>query len=190
MEAVQTIYVKNMVCHRCILMVNHIISRLQISFNKIMLGKIEIRERLDERKYQALTRELSDVGLELIESRVTKMVEEIKLALLEYMDLGVDCQQYKLSSFISAKLHYDFSYLSDVFSSSEGVSIERYFILRRIDKVKQLLLNDELSISEISYTTGFSSVHHLSAQFKKITGLTPTQFKQELSSSPHRINLS
>ena len=90
----------------------------------------------------------------------------------------MDGQDIKLSSFITKKIPYDYSYLSDLFSSVEGKTIEQYFILQRIEKVKELLVYDQLSLTEISYQTGFSSVHHLSAQFKKITGLTPSHFKK------------
>ena len=97
---------------------------------------------------------------------------------MEYLFLGMDSQQLKLSSFITKKIPYDYSYLSDLFSSIEGKTIEQYFILQRIEKVKELLVYDQLSLTEISYQTGFSSVHHLSSQFKKVTGLTPTHFKK------------
>jgi AraC-like DNA-binding protein len=90
----------------------------------------------------------------------------------------MDSQNIKLSSFITGKIPYDYSYLSDLFSSVEGKTIEQFFILQRIEKVKELLVYDQLSLTEISYQTGFSSVHHLSAQFKKVTGLTPSHFKK------------
>jgi len=90
----------------------------------------------------------------------------------------MDNQNLKLSSFITKKIPYDYSYLSDLFSSVEGKTIEQYFILQRIEKVKELLVYDQLSLTEISYQTGFSSVHHLSSQFKKVTGLTPSYFKK------------
>ena len=97
---------------------------------------------------------------------------------MEYLKLGMDSENLKLSSFIIKKIPYDYSYLSDLFSSVEGKTIEQFFILQRIEKVKELLVYDQLSLTEISYQTGFSSVHHLSAQFKKITGLTPSHFKR------------
>jgi AraC-like DNA-binding protein len=114
----------------------------------------------------------------LIDTRVNKIIEDIKLAVLEYLNLGMENQNLKLSGFITKKLSYDYSYLSDLFSSVEGKTIEQYFILQRIEKVKELLVYDQLSLTEISYQTGFSSVHHLSSQFKKITGLTPSHFKK------------
>jgi YesN/AraC family two-component response regulator len=97
---------------------------------------------------------------------------------MEYLALGMDSQEIKLSAFITEKLPYDYSYISDLFSSIEGKTIEQYFILQRIEKVKELIVYDQLSLTEISYQTGYSSVHHLSSQFKKITGLSPSHFKK------------
>ena len=97
---------------------------------------------------------------------------------MEYLNLGIDSQNIKLSSFITKKLAYDYSYLSDLFSSIEGKTIEQFYILQRIEKVKEVLVYDQLSLTEISYQTGFSSVHHLSSQFKKITSLTPGEYKR------------
>src|SRR5581483_440078 len=119
-----------------------------------------------------------EVGFELIDTRVNKIIESIKQAVMEYLNLEMDSQDIKLSSFITKKIPYDYSYLSDLFSSVEGKTIEQYFILQRIEKVKELLVYDQLSLTEISYQTGFSSVHHLSSQFKKVTGLTPSHFKK------------
>ena len=118
------------------------------------------------------------MGFELIEKRVNKIIEDIKRAVIEYLNLGMDNENLKLSSFIVKKIPYDYSYLSDLFSTIEGKTIEQFFILSRIEKVKELLVYDQLSLTEISYQTGFSSVHHLSAQFKKVTGLTPSHFKR------------
>jgi AraC-like DNA-binding protein len=97
---------------------------------------------------------------------------------LEYIAEEADDKKMKLSSYITKQIHYDYSYLSDLFSSVEGITIEQFFIVQRIEKVKELLVYEELSLTEISYQTGFSSVHHLSSQFKKITGLTPSHFKK------------
>ena len=121
---------------------------------------------------------MNQAGFELIETRVNKIIEEIKQAAMEYLNLGMDNENLKLSSFITKRIPYDYSYLSDLFSSIEGKTIEQFFILQRIEKVKELLVYDQLSLTEISYQTGFSSVHHLSSQFKKVTGLTPSHFKK------------
>jgi AraC-like DNA-binding protein len=114
----------------------------------------------------------------LIESRVNHIIETIKRLVIEYIGLGMDSQEIKLSAFITKTLSYDYSYLSDLFSSIEGKTIEQFFLLQRMEKVKELLVYDQLSLTEISYQTGFSSVHHLSSQFKKITGFTPSYFRK------------
>jgi len=144
----------------------------------VTLGEVELTIIPGQEDLKVLDMELKKVGFELIESRVNKIIEDIKHRVLEYLNLGMDAQEVKLSSFITEKIAYDYSYLSDLFSSVEGKTIEQYFILERIEKVKELLVYDQLSLTEISYQTGFSSVHHLSAQFKKVTGLTPSHFKK------------
>ena len=142
------------------------------------LGEVDIQKKLNNEEIKVIQSSLQKVGFELIETRVNKIIEDIKQAVIEYLSLGMDNQNLKLSSFITKKIPYDYSYLSDLFSSVEGKTIEQYFILQRIEKVKELLVYDQLSLTEISYQTGFSSVHHLSSQFKKVTGLTPSYFKK------------
>jgi len=170
--------IKNMVCQRCILTVENIFRNLEIPFVNVSLGEVELNTALPEIKLKELEKELKKVGFELIETRVKKIIEDIKKLVLEYIGDEADDKKIKLSSFITRQVHYDYSYLSDLFSSVEGITIEQFFIVQRIEKVKELLVYEELSLTEISYRTGFSSVHHLSAQFKKITGLTPTYFKK------------
>ena len=167
-----------MVCQRCIMTVETILKDLEIEFDKVELGEISLGRKPDHEQLKDLEEELNKVGFELIETRVNKIIEDIKKAIIAYLDLGMDGQELKLSSFITNKIPYDYSYLSDLFSSIEGKTIEQYFILQRVEKVKELLVYDQLSLTEISYQTGFSSVHHLSAQFKKLTGLTPSYFRK------------
>jgi AraC family transcriptional regulator len=170
--------IKNMVCQRCVLTVENIFNDLKIPFHKISLGEVDLAEKLADNELNELGQELNKVGFELIERRVNKIIEDIKKAVMEYLSLGMDNENLKLSSFIVKKIPYDYSYLSDLFSTIEGKTIEQFFILSRIEKVKELLVYDQLSLTEISYQTGFSSIHHLSAQFKKVTGLTPSHFKK------------
>ncbi|HEV8504220.1 MAG TPA: helix-turn-helix domain-containing protein [Chitinophagaceae bacterium] len=170
--------IKNMVCQRCVLTVENIFADLKIPFRKITLGEVDLEEKLTDNESKKLDRELNKVGFELIERRVNKIIEDIKKAVMEYLNLGMENEKLKLSSFIVKNIPYDYSYISDLFSTIEGKTIEQFFILSRIERVKELLVYDQLSLTEISYQTGFSSVHHLSAQFKKITGLTPSHFKK------------
>lgn len=172
------VLIKNMVCQRCIITVESILKQLGIDYEKVELGEVSLYKKLDEKELDDLNEALNKVGFELIEKRVNKIIEDIKKSIIEYLDLGIDGQELKLSAFITKKIPYDYSYLSDLFSSIEGKTIEQYFILQRIEKVKELLVYDQLSLTEISYQTGFSSVHHLSAQFKKLTGLTPSHFRK------------
>ena len=158
--------------------VENIFKTLGISCTKVSLGEVELPKELDETQLREVENELRKVGFELIETRVNKIVESIKKVVLEYIRHDAFDEKRKLSSSITDQLHYDYSYLSDLFSSIEGTTIELFFIVQRIEKVKELLVYDELSLTEISYQTGFSSVHHLSAQFKKVTGLTPSHFKK------------
>lgn len=177
MEAVYTIHIKNMVCPRCIFMVKDILSSLHINAVAVIMGKITVPKKLETSDQKQLAEGLHGLGLEIIEGRVYQLTEEVKRCVRDYLAMEVDAQQYKLSSFISSRLNYDFGYLSDLFSKIEGTTVERYFILHRLEKVKELLARDQYSLTEIAFQTGFSSVHHLSAQFKKHTGLTPSQFK-------------
>jgi len=173
-----TVHIKNMVCQRCIMTVENIFDKLKIPIHHISLGEAHLESKLNQEQMNSLQQELNKVGFELIDSRVNQLIENIKQAIMEYLNLGMDSENLKLSSFITNKVPYDYSYLSDLFSSIEGKTIEQFFILQRIEKVKELLVYDQLSLTEISYQTGFSSVHHLSSQFKKITGLTPSHFKK------------
>ncbi|MBL7757387.1 MAG: helix-turn-helix transcriptional regulator [Chitinophagaceae bacterium] len=178
MTTLYSLHVKNMVCQRCILMVEHLLSSLQIAYAGVSMGRITLAREPGTEQQQKLKSSLQQVGLEIIENRMSQLIEGIKLAVSDYMTLGDDAQSYKLSDFIAARLNYDFGYLSDLFSRTEGITVERYFIQLRLNKVKELLAYDQLSLSEIAFETGFSSVHHLSAQFKKLTGITPSQFRQ------------
>jgi AraC family transcriptional regulator len=170
--------IKNMVCQRCIYTVENILHSLDVSFDKVVLGEVNLTTGLNAQKTREVEKEFKKFGFELIETRVNKIVEDIKKLVLSYLDNSENDQKPRLSSFITSHLHYDYSYLSDLFSSIESLTIEKYFINQRIEKVKELIVYDELSLTEISYRTGFSSVHHLSAQFKKETGFNASHFKK------------
>ena len=158
--------------------VESVLNSLNVPFKNISLGEVELVTTPTNDKLKKIEKDLNKAGFELIETRVNKVIEDIKQAVMEYLKLGMDSENLRLSSFITKKIPYDYSYLSDLFSSVEGRTIEQFFILQRIERVKELLVYDQLSLTEISYQTGFSSVHHLSSQFKKVTGLTPSHFKK------------
>ena len=181
--------IQNMVCQRCIMTVEDILNRLNIDYTNVIMGEATLTKKLTGDELTAVEKALNKVGFALIETRVNKVIEDIKKAILEYINMGLDSQRQNLSSFITDRISYDYSYLSDLFSSIEGRTIEQYFIVQRIEKVKELLVYDQLSLTEISYRTGFSSVHHLSAQFKKVTGLTPSQFNKMTAEKRKSIDL-
>jgi AraC family transcriptional regulator len=170
--------VKNMVCPRCISSVESILKSQNISFSNVSLGEINLTEPISLLQRNNLNKELERVGFEIIETKLNSIIEKIKLSVTAYINNLHFENKLKLSAFIVEKLPYDYSYLSDLFSSVEGITIEHYFINQRIEKVKELLVYDQLTLTEISYKTGFSSVHHLSTQFKKVTGLSPSHFKK------------
>jgi YesN/AraC family two-component response regulator len=143
----------------------------------VKLGEADLESPLSEQQLTDIGNELKQVGFELITGRTNKIVDDIKQLVMQYIAQG-DEKKMKLSSFITKHLHYDYSYLSDLFSSIEGITIEQYLIVQRIEKVKEFLVYDQLSLTEIAFELGFSSVHHLSSQFKKVTGLTPSHFKK------------
>lgn len=181
--------IKNMVCPRCIMAVENVLRDLHIPVGKVVLGEADLLGALSREQREQLDSRLRKLGFELIESRIRKIVEDIRKAVIEYIGLGVDADNIKLSSFITQRIPNDYSYLSDLFSSVEGKTIEQFFIGQRIEKVKELLVYDQLSLTEIAYRTGFSSVHHLSAQFKKVTGLTPSHFRKIGAAKRQSIDL-
>ena len=168
--------IKNMVCPRCISTVEKIFHDLHIPVSQITLGEVTLTAAPDEETLHQAKEKLAGAGFEIIETRLQKLVDDIRRLIAQYLD-DIGQQRTNLSAVITASISYDYSYLSDVFSSVEGKSIEQFFILLRIEKVKELLVYDQLSLTEIAFQLGFSSIHHLSAQFKKVTGLTPSHFK-------------
>jgi AraC family transcriptional regulator len=172
------LYVKNMVCDRCILVVRQELDKLQLNYKNIQLGEVELTGQPGDDKLKALEVRLNILGFELLDDKKTKIVEKIKSSLIQYIQ-GTAAGELnkKLSVLLSEKLKLDYRYISGLFSSIEGMTIEKYVILQRIEKAKELLMYAELTLSEIADQLGYSSVQHLSQQFKKTTGLTPSHFK-------------
>ncbi len=167
-----------MVCPRCVTSVENILKKQKILFTDVKLGEVDLKKTITSTHKNNLQTELKKVGFELIETRLNAIVEKIKLAVADYLNTSSTNKKLKLSSYITKQIPNDYSYLSDLFSSVEGTTIEHFFIKKRIEKVKEFLVYNQLSLSEIAYQLGFSSVHHLSSQFKKETGLTPSYFKK------------
>lgn len=171
------LYVKNMVCNRCKMVVKAELESMGLHPVSVELGEVEILEDPDKKQLQQINAVLQTLGFELIDDKKSKIIEKIKNAIVTLIHHSDEELKTNLSTFISAELHQDYTYLSNLFSAIEGTTIEKYYIQQRIEKVKELLVYDELSLSEIAYRLGYSSVAYLSNQFKKVTGFTPSYFK-------------
>lgn len=171
------LYIKNMVCNRCIMVVESEIRKFGLHPRRVQLGEVEIEEDLNEEEKLAFDEALQQLGFELISDRKSRLVQHIKTCVLELVYKKQELGNLNLSQYLANNLGHDYSYLSNLFSEIQGSTIEQFFISQKIERVKELLVYDELSLSEIADLLGYSSVSHLSKQFKKITGLTPTFFK-------------
>lgn len=173
------LYIKNMVCNRCLMVVKAELEKLGLHPVNMTLGEVALREeKLTSEQLMQVQEALNAVGFELIDDKKSKLIERIKTLVVELVHYA-EPLNIKHSAYLSEKLNYDYSYLSKLFSEVEGITIEHYTIMQRIERVKELLIYDELSLSEIADKLGYSSVAHLSAQFKKVTGLTPTFYKNK-----------
>ena len=167
-----------MVCNRCILVVQQELRKLGIDSNKVTLGEVEVGAEIPRDKLEQLQTNLDTLGFELLDNSKQQLIEKIKNIIIQQIHHSKDKQHQNFSEILSRALHKDYSYLSSLFSEVEGITIEKYLINQKIEKVKELVIYDELTLSEIAYKLDYSSVAHLSNQFKKVTGLTPSHFKQ------------
>jgi AraC-like DNA-binding protein len=167
-----------MVSLRCKMMVKEELKQLGLNFVVVELGTIEILENLSADQRRQLKENLLKSGLELLDDKKSILIEKIKNVITEMVHYSDELPKVNYSDYISEKLGYDYTYLANTFSEVKGITIQQYIIIHKIERVKELLIYDELSLTEISYKMHYSSVAHLSNQFKKITGLTPTFFKQ------------
>jgi AraC-like DNA-binding protein len=149
------------------------------TIDSIELGVVILNKQLNETDTEKIKQVLTDNGFELIDDKKSWIINKIKTLIIEYIHYDKEKPEYiNLSDILAREAGYDYSYLSNLFSSVEGQTIEHFLILQKVEKVKELLVYDEMTLNEISYQLRYSSVQHLSHQFKKITGLTPTHFKQ------------
>lgn len=169
-----------MVCHRCVLAVEDILRSEAIPFQKVSFGEIHLHEKISQHQKEALSKKLTAIGFELIDNHTVGLIEKIKTLVMKKARNEVDEKERrkKLSNYLSEKLNHEYTYLSSLFSSVEGRTIENYFIEQRIEKAKELLVYGQLTLSQIAFDLEYSSTAHLSTQFKKVTGLTPTYFKE------------
>lgn len=171
------LYIKNMVCNRCIAAVKQELQRLNLTAASVTLGEVVLQTEPDQEQLNQLKEGLAVLGFELLDNEKKKLIEKIKNIIIEQVHHNHSDGIPNFSSIITEKIHKDYSYLSGLFSDVEGITIEKYIINQKIEKVKELLVYNELSLGQIAFQLGYSSVAHLSAQFKKVTGLTPSYYK-------------
>jgi len=171
-------YIRNMVCAGCIMVIKTELNKLGIQGLSIELGEIEIKDDLSEEQLQLFSKAIHQFGFEIMDDRKSYLIEKIKHAIFELVHYSDEDIKIGLSDYISLKVNHSYIYLSNLFSEVTGTTIEQYIITKKIDRVKELLIYEDLSLSEIAFRMHYSSVAHLSAQFKKVTGLTPSFFKK------------
>ena len=172
------LFVKNMVCNRCVMAVSQELEKLNLKTIRMNLGEVELLKEPTAKQLQQLADRLNSLGFEILDDQNQKQIEKIKGLLIKKVQSGDIEEHFSIIQFLSTALYKDYSYISRLFSEVEGITLEHFFLLQKIEKVKEWLVYGEMNLSEISYKLGYSSVAHLSSQFKKITGLTPSHFKK------------
>ncbi len=176
-----TLHIKNMVCDRCIMVVKDVFQKNEIPFSDVVLGEVTLINPITEKQKEVLDKNLKLLGFEIIETRKSQIAEKIKnkITALVFDPKGIRLSE-NLSDYLSNKIGLEYSYLTTIFSEEENLSVEKYFILQKVERIKELISYDELLLKEIAEKMQYSSVAHLSAQFKKSTGLSPTEFKKQI----------
>lgn len=172
------LYIKNMVCIRCKMVVKQELKRRSLRYATVDLGEVDMIDEITGGQLTDLTAGLKKFGLEVMDNRKSILIERIKKVVVELIHYIEEPSKINFSDHLTEKLNYDYTYMANLFSEVEGVTIEHYLISHKIERVKELLVYDELSLTEISYKMHYSSVAHLCNQFKKTTGLTPSHFKK------------
>jgi AraC-like DNA-binding protein len=172
------LFIKNMVSLRCELVVKTVLDNLGLQYTVLEFGEIEVKEHISKRMHETLKVALMHSELELMEDKKAMLIEKIKMVIIEMVHYTDELPLTNFSDHLSQKLNYDYTYLSNLFSEVKGTTIEKFIILHKIERVKELLIYNELSLTEIAIKLRYSSLAHLSNQFKKTTGLTPSFFKK------------
>jgi len=167
-----------MVCPRCILAVKQAFQDLEIPIIAIELGKVAIEKELSAQQKKRLSQNLLIKGFERLDDKQTQIINEVKSIIIQQIHYSNEPLVVNFSTLLTEKMPYDYAYLSRLFSSVEGRTIEKFILAQKVEKVKELLAYQELSLSEIAFQLNYSSSAHLSSQFKKVTGMTPSKFKQ------------
>ena len=173
----KTLIIKNMVCDRCIKVVKEELEKLGFDIKSIKLGEAVIKNAPENFPYEVVKTVLEKNGFELLEDRKARIIEQVKIELIKLIHAEEVIPDINLSEYLGGKLNLEYHYISSLFSSVENITIEQYFIMQKVERVKELLKYDELTLSEISFKLGYSSVQHLSNQFRKVTGFTASQYK-------------
>lgn len=171
------LFIKNMVCIRCKMVVKAELDKLNIIHKDLVLGEVDLLNSISQEQLEVLDVGLKTYGLELITDNRAKIIEKIKNTIIELIHYSDEEIKVNFSAYLSEKLNYDYTYLSNLFSEVHGTTIEHFIIHQKIERVKELLVYNEINLSEIAWKLHYSSVQHLSTQFKQVTGLTPTFFK-------------
>jgi AraC-like DNA-binding protein len=172
------LFIRHMVSQRCKMVVKAELKKLGLWYVFVDLGTIEVKGEITDEQHEQLKANLLKSGLELLDDKKSILIERIKNAVIEMIHFNEELPKTNFSDFISKKVGYDYTYLSNLFSEAKGITLQQYIIMHRIERVKEFLIYDEHTLTEISYRLQYSSVAHLSNQFKKVTGLTPSFYKQ------------
>ena len=170
--------IKNMVCLRCKMIVREELTKLGLHYTYVNLGEAEIIESVSDFQRNQIKLSLLKSGLELLEDKKSVLIQNIKNVIIELIHYSEEPLAVNFSEYLSKKLNHDYTYLANLFSEAQGITIEKFIIAHKIERVKELLLYNELTLTEIAYLMHYSSVAHLSTQFKKVTDMTPSEFKK------------
>jgi AraC-like DNA-binding protein len=172
------LFIKNMVCIRCKMVVKDVLTKLGVQYLTVDLGEAELAETISVEMQEKIRTALHVAGLELMDDKKSILIQKIKNVIIELVHYSEEPLTINFSEFLSRKLTHDYTYLANLFSEVQGTTIEQFIIAHKIERVKELLVYNELNLTEIAYLMHYSSVAHLSTQFKKVTGLTPSHFKK------------
>ena len=171
------LHIKYMVSTRCKIVVQNELKKLGHNYTNVNLGEVELEENITQQERNIIKQSLLQYGLELMDDKKAILIEKVKNTIIEMVHYEDELPKQNFSDYLSEKLNYHYTYLANLFSETEAITIEHFIIVHKIEKVKELILYDELNLTEIAWKLHYSSVAHLSNQFKKITGLTPSNFK-------------
>lgn len=183
------LYIKNMVCERCVMVIKNVMQDLGLKPLSVVMGEIDFADSdINSEVLEKIRVEVEPLGFALVSNKKLALVEQVKTTLIKLLHNGYDLEDIKLSDYLKDALKQDYQSLSQLFSSVEGVTIEKYFIHLKVERIKELLVYNELSLTEISYRLGYSSLAHLSSQFKQVAGISPSAFKK-IKASHQRLPL-